>query len=212
MKRVALASICILILSACNKNAEASDNLMNVDDLTVDNLIVNDTSATDTAIPGPNYAEEENGTYSYIAAVSEEEQKRGRAAGNVLRYVFRGVSRGVYRISLVDDYGRPISDSECTKPCAVIKTSGGGTVVRRGFTPESLIGAAFQDALNGYMKVTPEPRLESSAQTIPIFEPDPRPYSSRTAEQAGADADNALDAASNVIENVANAVENASEY
>jgi hypothetical protein len=209
MKRVALASICILILGACNKS-EASDNLMNVDDLTVDNLIVNDTSATDTAIPGPNYAEEENGTYSYIAAVSEEDQKRGRAAGNVLRYVFRGVSRGVYRISLVDDYGRPISDSECTKPCAVIKTYGGGTVVRRGFTPESLIGAAFQDALNGYMKVTPEPRLESSAQTIPTS--DPRPYSSRTAEQAGADADNALDAASNVIENVANAVENASEY
>jgi hypothetical protein len=101
----------------------------------------------------PNYVEEEDGIYSYIAAVSEEDKKRGKAAGDVLLFVFRGVSNGKYLISQVDDSGNTITDSECGKPCRVIKTYYGQTVVRREFTPESVIGSAFEDALNGRMKV-----------------------------------------------------------
>jgi hypothetical protein len=64
------------------------------------------------------------------------------------------------RLSMVDEYGRTISDSDCSNPCRVVKTFNGYSVERRQFTPASVIGAAFEDALNGRLKVTRDPRFD----------------------------------------------------
>jgi len=147
MKRGFLVALGGLVLATCG---ESSDNTMNVDNLVVDNLVVNDVSVTI-----PNYAEEEDGVYSYIAAISEEDKQKGKAAGSVVRFAFRGVQDGNYVLSLVDDAGETVSDSECGKPCRIIKSRFGDSIVRREYTPDSMIGAAFQDALNGHLKVKP---------------------------------------------------------
>jgi hypothetical protein len=147
-----------LFLMGCS---DGTDNLMNVDDLAVGE------SPSGTNASSPNYSEEEDGIYSYIAAVSEEDQKQGKAAGSVLRFAYRGVQDGKHVLSLVDDSGDVVSTSECSKPCRIIKTTIAGSVMRQEYTPESLIGAAFQDALNGNLKVKPERTAQSARPPQP---------------------------------------------
>ena len=132
--------------------------MMNVDE----NLVTTDIHDAD-GLPisanadSHNYNMKEGLIYSYIGAVSEEDAKKGKAVGDVSTFAFRGVIDGLYRISSVDDEGRTVLYYECPKPCVIMKRHLGGEVTRLPYSPDSVIGAAFEDALNGRLEVAKEP-------------------------------------------------------
>jgi hypothetical protein len=104
--------------------------------------------------PSPNYDEREGESYLYVAAVSEEERKSGKVAGEVVTFRYLGVRNGVHRIETLTDAGSPIDVAECTSPCKVIKViRADGTTDRIGFTSSSIIGSAFEDAFMGRLVV-----------------------------------------------------------
>ena len=104
------------------------------------------------AVPAPNFVQEENGTYFYVTAVSEEDHKKGKAVGDVVGFRYIGKNNKAQHVLVsVSDSGQVISKSYCSEPCAIIKHSDG---TRVPYDPNSIIGAAFQDAMNGLMKPT----------------------------------------------------------
>ena len=98
--------------------------------------------------PTPNYSDKEGHTYFYVAAVSEEERKRGQASGRVNDYQYGGK----------DDSGAHIVYAPgitytCAVPCKIIKASNGS---RLAYNEGSIIGAVFQDAMRGFLKPVPK--------------------------------------------------------
>ena len=101
-------------------------------------------------VPTPNFVQEENGTYFYVTAVSEEDRKKGKAVGDVIGFRYLGKNnKAQHVLATVSDDGQVISKAYCSEPCALIKRSDGTRIV---YDPSSIIGAAFQDAMNGLMK------------------------------------------------------------
>lgn len=163
--RQALLSL-FVALAACSANTD-SDALANmvVENLTAENLVIeNDMAGAEAAAaPEPRYIEKDGDTYLYVAAVSEEDQKRGRVAGSIIGFRYLGKTGDVYRLQGPDASS---SVHECTRPCRVIKSyRSGGIVTRTEFTPSSIIGAAFVDAFNGFLNAVPPPR---SAEPTPL--------------------------------------------
>lgn len=103
--------------------------------------------------PIHNYNFKEGDLYGYIAAVSDEEKKTGKVAGDVLTFRYAGFWDGQYHIERVDDANRIVSVSSCAKPCVALKTWSNGQMTRVAYNPESIVGAAMQDAMDGRMKV-----------------------------------------------------------
>jgi hypothetical protein len=100
--------------------------------------------------PSPNFADEENGTYFYVSAVSEEDRKKGKAVGSVVGFRYGGKNdNGQHILISVDGSGRDITKSYCSEPCVIIKYDTGERIA---FSPDSIIGSAFQDSINGYLK------------------------------------------------------------
>lgn len=87
--------------------------------------------------------------YHYVSDVSEEDRKRGKALGSVTTFRFLGVVQDKYVLANVDSKGSVILRSSCAKPCVII-TQGDGE--KLPFNTDSIIGAAFEDALAGRMK------------------------------------------------------------
>ena len=105
-------------------------------------------------MPAHNYAEEEDGVYFYVSAVSEEDRKKGKAVGDVYGYRYLGKNdEGQHVIASVTNNGQIIFKAYCSEPCKIIKYGDGD---RSAFSPNSIIGSAFQDAINGALKVASE--------------------------------------------------------
>lgn len=157
--RQAVLALCVA-LAGCSANAESDASNIVVENLTAENLVIENTMADldlETARPEPRYIEKDGDTYLYVAAVSEEDQKRGRAAGSIIGFRYLGQVDDVYRLEGPDGSS---AIHECSRPCRVIKTRlASGTVTRTEFTPSSIIGAAFSDAFNGFLKPVPPPRI-----------------------------------------------------
>lgn len=117
--------------------------------------------------PAKNYTEEENGTYFYIAAVSDEDRKKGVAAGEVIGYRYLGLNdKQQHTLQLVSDSSDATMKAYCSDPCAIIKFENGDRI---SFNPSSIIGAAFQDAINGHLlpfKEQPKPVAKSYPQIV----------------------------------------------
>lgn len=122
--------------------------------------------------PDHNYDLREGGAYGYTAAVSEEDQKKGRAAGDVLMFKYAGLSDGAYHLLLLGDDGQVIGTAECPEQCVAIKerfTDGGAK--RVAFTESSVIGAAFEDAFRGKLVKVQEHRTASPVSApMPTYE------------------------------------------
>lgn len=105
---------------------------------------------TPTFAPPPHhYDQEDRGIYYYVASISEEEQKKGKVAGEALGFRYLGKNeKGEHIIESVSDNGTALGRSYCSEPCRVIRRSSG----RIGFNPASIIGAAFEDAVNGHLQ------------------------------------------------------------
>ena len=113
-----------------------------------------------TPTPSANWDEVEGSTYFYIAEVSEEDRQKGRAAGEVLAFQYQGLNDKTEHVlaSLASD-GSVVTRSFCKDPCKIIRREDG---TRLGYSPGSIIGSAFQDAIAGRMvPATPpkKPRL-----------------------------------------------------
>ena len=97
--------------------------------------------------PTHNYNHKEGTTYHYVGAVSEEQQKKGQASGDVYSVQYGGKKDGAHVLIT------PSARYSCEVPCKIIKGSYGARIA---YSESSLIGAAFQDAMRGFLKPVPK--------------------------------------------------------
>ncbi len=112
--------------------------------------------------PNPNYAEHEGDRYFYVAEVSEEDRKNGKAVGNVSQYRFLGEKDGRLTLEGVTESGVSIGRLECARECRIMKSTIGPIVTRLPYSNTSIAGAAMEDALNGLLvpvKAAPVPTV-----------------------------------------------------
>lgn len=118
--------------------------------------------------PSHYYDEQDGVLYSYIAAVSEDDRKAGKAAGSVVTFAYMGEEGGRHKLARVGSDGSVIGYSYCKRPCRVI-TYDDGTQI--GYNERSIIGAAFADALRGELQVASLVRLTSPPIAPPLTAP-----------------------------------------
>ena len=112
--------------------------------------------ATQAATHNYNYVEDR--TYGYFSQVSDEDRKKGRAVGDVMLYRYTGSRQGKYYLTSVNEQGQHYAWSECANPCKAIRHYSGGQTQMIPYSPGSVIGSAFEDAINGRLKKwTPPP-------------------------------------------------------
>lgn len=160
------ACIICLALAACSPSQ--SDELNYDDSIAAVPFDANVSAASTTAAlpadPGPQrrYDERDGDIYYYVSAVSEEDRQKGRATGTVVGFRYLGKVGDVYRLQSVSGSGLI---SECRKPCRIIKNYySGGSLTPSAFSPTSIIGAAFTDAFNGFLKPA-----QSPSRTEPVL-------------------------------------------
>src|SRR3954447_2924202 len=117
-----VAAVCFWVpaVAACTSND--GSNVMNVDEnLTTTDLNDSDNTAqapTPEPQPTPLFNFKDGDKYGYVAAVSEVDQKKGKAAGDVVLFVYRGIEAGKYKIDQVSASGTVLENDECAHPCA----------------------------------------------------------------------------------------------
>lgn len=126
---------------------------------------------TKSKAPEHNYSFVEGDVYGYIAAVSEEDRKQGKAAGDVVQYRYAGYWEDEYHLELLNSAGDIIGVDTCRRPCVAIKQYYGGRMERLAYNPQSIVGAAFEDVFNGQLKVkrrkaVPAPRQSKEAAPV----------------------------------------------
>ena len=120
------------------------------------NALAGDTSTTNWTLPAaePHYASREGDKYYYVSAVSEEDKKKGIAVGDVV--ITRNLGRvdGKQTLAWIKEDGTVESVSTCSHPCKIIKEvdANGGNLRLIPYNEESIIGMAFADSFNGFMK------------------------------------------------------------
>ena len=102
--------------------------------------------------PSHHYNFREGDVYGYVAAVSEDAQKRGQVAGDVVMFRYAGFSGGQFHLEQLNAQKEVIGSATCAKPCVAIKSDIEGHVERIAYNPDSIIGAAFDDAMNGQLR------------------------------------------------------------
>lgn len=124
--------------------------------------------------PSHYYDEQDGVLYSYIAAVSDEDRKNGRAAGDAVTFAYLGEEEGRHVLVQVRPDGSIGSRASCKKPCRVI-TRADGTQI--GYSEGSVIGAAFSDALSGKLQVAQyvQPAQAAPSQPPPLSTPSATP-------------------------------------
>lgn len=102
-------------------------------------------AATDAAAADHNWIYKEGLTYGYASGLSEDDKKAGKAISDVVMLRYLGTKDGLYRLLSVDDG----TIESCANPCRVIKAGSDHYM----YNPNSVIGAALQDAFNGKLEV-----------------------------------------------------------
>ncbi len=124
-------------------------------------------AAIQTAPPpaeSPNYAEKDGDAYLYVTAVTEEDQKKGKAVGDVVMFRYRGVRDGMHVLESIGENGQVFSTAECAEPCRIIKRRFGGTTERLPYEPNSIIGSAFEDAIKRRLQPAPPEPQKTAAR------------------------------------------------
>ena len=165
----------VLMLAGCGQPKSEMNNVAANETMTTNNIPESDATAdgnistsapnerpdwgnlADTAAPtGPTkkYASKEGDKYYYVSEVSENDKKDGKATGDVLIYRYLGVIDGKYTIERVEEDGTVAQIATCRKPCAIIKMidSIGRQLDSLPYNEDSVIGSAFADSFNGFLK------------------------------------------------------------
>ncbi len=169
--RYVSASILLLVLAGCGDDRENEYAYTPTEPANPATIATEASYAVPTpyAPPTPShYYDERDGVfYSYIAAVSEEDQKSGKRAGDVVTYAYLGEEGGRHILARVSPSGSVLARSSCRNPCRVITYDNGDQL---GYDERSIIGAAFADAIAGKLEVAcyePQPRWQNTAPTVP---------------------------------------------
>lgn len=179
VKRLVLACVFAAAVSACGQSKSNSET----NRITAPTLVPSPASTSPTSVPHPapspspaNYAEKEGKTYFYVSAVSEEDQGKGKALGEVLPFRYRGEVEGVHTLELLGDEGRTLVTYECPTTCRIIKRRVGAKVERIPYERSSVIGSAFEDALSGRLLVASSKlRLATSTEDAIAASSSPSP-------------------------------------
>jgi hypothetical protein len=100
--------------------------------------------------PSHRFDERRGDIYYYIAAVSEEDRKRGRAVGTVSSFQYLGkTDAGEHIVASLNDNGTVSYRAKCAPSCKIIDTDYGERIP---YSPSSIIGAVFQDAFHGRLR------------------------------------------------------------
>lgn len=163
--RYALAAIMCAICSACGSGESSYEEATSESfpsDVSVRNegLGAGDFDASPEPAPLPqplhNYDQREGPIYSYIAAISEDDQKAGKAAGDVISFAYLGKRGAKHVLARVNPDGSVLGEVYCNEPCKIISYPNGNQLA---FNEGSIIGAAFADAIAG--------RLETASYSQP---------------------------------------------
>lgn len=113
------------------------------------------------AMPAPpphQYAMEQDGTYGYEPALSEDDVRSGKATKPLVMMRYVGRRDGTYVLLLIDpDNENYATRVTCQAPCnfAKLQTMSGTMVLKTEtirVAPNSLIGAMLDDALSGQLR------------------------------------------------------------
>ena len=143
----------VLAISGCKPHVDPND-ITSVAEQAADDAIAQDQSAA-AAQMGPtdhNYTDKDGLVYEYVAAISNKEEDDGDTSGDVVSIRYLGQKDGLFSIAVDEE---PDVRITCTDPCVIMKsmTSDGTVVSRDVFTPDSVSGAAFEDAFDGKLEV-----------------------------------------------------------
>lgn len=168
------AVLAATLVSGCGKSPEADVGSSNADTVMAP-AVATEEAMTDAApvLPDHNYDEKRGWNYYYVAAVSDEDRKKGRAAGAVVTFQYLGVDDdGNHVLALMNPDGTVDHKASCSSSCRIIDLSYGGNMA---YSTDSIIGAAFQDAFRGKLKIAdwvkdevvpvardPAPKVEST--------------------------------------------------
>lgn len=176
---VATATASALLLSACGNASEDENRLpdRNATAIPVSQPIspVPEPAQPAPIMPDHNYEERRGWDYLYVAAVSEEDRKKGRAAGNVVTFQYLGLNGdGQHVLASMNTDGSVWRTASCKSQCRVIEYSDGRRIA---YSPESVIGAAFQDAFRGKLRVADWAKDEVvEPMTAPVAAPPKGPH------------------------------------
>lgn len=169
MRRAVFVVFALLLVSACEKPAASNSN-----------AAAEGTDARSDAAnePTPNYSDQEGDRYFYVTEVSEDDKKKGKAAGDVVQYRFLGEKNGVLALEEVAENGHSIGRLECRRNCQIMKFTSDGQVLRIPFGNSSIANAVMEDAINGFLKPVTAPSAPMLAKRIPAifigkWNPDP---------------------------------------
>lgn len=133
--RNAVIAAALLILAGCGD---------------ADTLTEASQAPTAVETPQPQYVEEKGGIYYYAGAVSENDKADGKASGEVFAFKYLGKSKdGEHKVAIVNDAGGIDGTATCPDKCKVIHMSNGQKLQ---YSPDSIIGAVFDDAVAGHLK------------------------------------------------------------
>lgn len=86
--------------------------------------------------------------YAYQGELSDDQRKAGQTVPSVQVYRYLGQKGGVYTLQFDGE------TAACADPCETIYIHAGAFHVERlAFDPDTLLGAAFTDAFDGWMDV-----------------------------------------------------------
>jgi len=125
--------------------------------------------------PPHNYVMEQDGTYGYEPALSEDDVRSGRAVKPLVMMRYVGVRDGSYVILILDQDNKNVATRmTCQAPCNFATTQfiAGTTVLKTEtirVTHSSLAGGMFEDAMSGVLK----PYGQAVAMSNPIVVPAP---------------------------------------
>lgn len=123
--------------------------------------------------PQHNYAMEQEGTYGYEPALSEDDVRSGRAVKPLVMMRYVGMRDGNYVILVLDQDNKNVATRmACQAPCNFATTQfiAGSTVLKTEtirVTRSSLAGAMFEDAMSGQLKPYGQPAAASKPLVVP---------------------------------------------
>lgn len=117
--------------------------------------------------PPHNYDARNGLFYSYVAAISEDDRKAGKAAGDVVTYAYLGMRGSNHVLARVRPNGSVLGEVYCGEPCKVVTYPDG---TQFAYTESSIIGSAFADAIGGQLEVASydSPQKPSAYQATPL--------------------------------------------
>ena len=126
--------------------------------------------------PAARYDLVEGDVYFYVGDSTAEKKAEGKILGSVSSFRYFGKNKdGLHEIASLSDNGKSLFNATCAEPCVIIKLDDGE---RLPFDPSSIIGAVFQDALDGHLKVSSASATEKSTLTVTQKDAYPRYVSS----------------------------------